>query len=291
MHLLYLVFGPNSKNHAQAAFSMLTFLRQSAALTGITILTDAPDFYRHLSGHITVVPVSEATLEEWKGEFNFFWRIKIKALEYLARQQPNTALMYLDSDTFLHGSLAELSAALGRGEALMHEPEGALAALRSKTERLMWQQTKGQTFGGVSIKQTHEMWNAGVVAVPARNALSTIALALQICDELCRAQVTPRLIEQFALAVALAEKQPLHTARPYIGHYWSTKEQWQEHIGGFFIESHLRGRGVAEELAALADFNFGATPVKRLEKNTLLRVQKLVGKLFPAREVVYAGTE
>lgn len=148
MHLLYLVFGPNAKNHSQATFSMLTFLRQGAALHGITVLTDAPEYYQHLAAHITVVPMSAATLTEWKGEFNFFWRIKIKALEYLAGQQPDTALLYLDSDTFLHGALPELQAALGRGEAFMHELEGALSALPSKTEQRMWQQVRGQAFGG-----------------------------------------------------------------------------------------------------------------------------------------------
>lgn len=132
------------------------------------------------------------------------------------------------------------------------------------------------------------MWNAGVVAIPAQNPLKTIRQALLICDELSRAQVTPRLIEQFALSVALAENHPLHAARLYIGHYWSTKELWQEHIGGFLTESHLRQRTVADELAALTDFDFQAVPVKQLEKNTMHRLQKLVSRLFPAREIQYA---
>lgn len=292
MNLLYLVFGPNVNNHFQATFSILTFLRQGGGLlAGITVLTDAPAYYQHLAGHVTVVPLAEQTLTEWKGEFNFFWRVKIKALEYLAQQQPNTPLVYLDSDTFLYGSLPEFGAALARGEAFMHEPEGALAARTSKTERRMWQQTRQRTFGGVLITEQHLMWNAGVVGIPAQGASQTIALALRLCDDLCRAQVTPRLIEQFALSVALAERAPLRPARPYVGHYWSTKDQWSEAIAGFLIESHLQRRSVADELTALAAFDFRVAPVKRINRNTAFRLQRLVGRLFPPGEVRYADSQ
>ncbi|WP_046245829.1 hypothetical protein [Hymenobacter terrenus] len=291
MQLLYLVFGANVKNHFQANFSILSFLRQGEALSGITVVTDAPGFYQHLAGHVTVLPIDEATIRKWKGEFDFFWRIKIKALEHVARQQPDQTLLYLDSDTFLHGSLPQLSAELEAGRAFMHESEGTLAEARSKTEQRMWQQIKGQSFGGVRLHERHAMWNAGVVGIPAEKATETIALALNICDDFNRQQVTPRLIEQFALSVALAETYPLHAARPYIGHYWSTKDEWNEHIAAFLLESHLQQRTVADELAALASFDFRVAPVKKMLKNTRWRLHHLVDRLFPPREIVYAGTE
>ena len=291
MHLVYLVFGPNVRNHFQANFSMLSFLRQPAALDGITVVTDTPDFYRHLAGHVAVVPVNEATLREWKGEFDFFWRVKIRALEEVARQRPGVALLYLDADTFLHGALPELQARLGRGQAFMHEREGALSALRSKTERRTWEQVRQKTFGGVRLHARHAMWNAGVVGIPAEKSAQAIALALRICDDFSRQQVTPRLIEQLAISVALAETYPLHAARPYIGHYWSTKDEWNEHIAAFLLESHLRKRSVAEELIALEGFDFRVAPVKKLLKNTRWRLYHLVDRIFPPKEVVYAGPE
>ena len=291
MRLLYLVFGSNVKNHLQCRFSILTFLRQQADLSGITVLTDAPNFYQHLADYLTVVPMPEHTLREWQGEYNFFWRVKIKALQYLAQQYPGQALLYLDSDTFLHGSLPLLAQALARGGAFMHEPEGPLATLRSKTEQQMWQQTNNQTFGGVRVHSSHQMWNAGAVGIPGQSALQTINLALQICDDLCQAQVTPRLIEQFALSLALAEQHPLFAARPYIGHYWSAKEAWNEHITGFLLESYLQRRTMSQELIALNDFDFQAAPVKKMERNTMFRLKRLVERLFPAREVTYAASK
>ncbi|SNR71154.1 MULTISPECIES: hypothetical protein [Hymenobacter] len=288
MNLLYLVFGENVRIHFQAHFSILTFLRhRPAGLGTITVVTDAPDFYRHLADHVTVLPVSAATLQAWRGEFDFFWRIKIKALEHVAALYPGVPLLYLDSDTFLHGSFTDLHKGLAAGYAYMHEPEGALAALGSKTEKRMWQQIGRKTFGGITLHERHQMWNAGVVGIPAQGGPEAIALALRICDDLSRAGVTPRLIEQFALALALQERFELRPARPFIGHYWSNKEEWNEAIASFLLESSLKGRSVTEDVAAVAHFNFQAVPVVKKLKNTRWRLVRLVDRLFPPRQVRY----
>ena len=97
----------------------------------------------------------------------------------------------------------------------------------------MWQQVRQQTFGGVRLHEDHVMWNAGVVGIPAARAAASIALALRLCDDMSRQQVTPRLIEQLALSVALAETGPLQAAAPYIGHYWSTKAGVERSHCGF----------------------------------------------------------
>ena len=182
MHLIYLVFGPNATNHTQAYFSILTFLRQSAALSGITVVTDQPDFYARLAGPVRLLPVSADLLRDWQGPHQFFWRVKIKALEAVAQASPAESLLYLDSDTFLSGSAAALAQALAAGTALMHEPEGALAALPSKTEQLTWRQLRSRELGGFILTRQHVMWNAGVVGVPAARSGAAITLALRLCD-------------------------------------------------------------------------------------------------------------
>jgi hypothetical protein len=286
MRLLYLVFGDNLQNHFQATFSILSFLRQkSSGLAGVTVITDAPDFYQHLASEITVQIIEPTTLREWQGEYNFFWRAKIKALEFTARQYPDLPLLYLDTDTFLHGPLESLSQALNAGTAFMHESEGALSDLTSKTERLMWQQIKDRTFGGVQLQEQHQMWNAGVVGIPAARNLEAIDLALRICDELCEQQVTPRLIEQFALSVALAVTYSLLEARPTIGHYWSTKEEWNTSISAFMLESHLKKRTLEAELAALSSFDYRKLPIKKKLRNTKRRLDKLSHRMFPPKQV------
>lgn len=290
MQLLYLVFGTNIQNHFQAHFSILTFLRQGQQELRVTVITDAPEFYRHLGAAITVQVVAAATLREWEGEYKFFWRVKIKALEQAARQHPGVPLLYLDTDTFLYGALPIMRQQLAVGQALMHEPEGLLAQLPSKTERRMWQQVQGKQFGGVAITPQHVMWNAGAVGIPAERSHEAIALALRICDDLCRQHVTPRLIEQFALSVALADTYGLHPAYPYIGHYWSTKDAWNVPISQFLLASHLQNRSLAQDLAALEQLDFHALPIKQRVRNTQSRLENLTRRLLPPRNVEYLGS-
>jgi hypothetical protein len=289
MQLIYLVFGTNIQNHFQANFSILTFLRQSQGELGITVITDAPAYYQHLGTAITVQVIANDTLRAWQGEYNFFWRVKIKALEQAALQHPGVPLLYLDSDTFLYGVLPELRQRLGAGQAFMHEPEGALATLLSKTERRMWQQVQGKSFGGVAITPQHVMWNAGAVGIPAARNHEAIGLALRICDAMCQQQVTPRLIEQFALSVALADTYGLHAAQPYIGHYWSTKDLWNAPISQFLLASHLQNRTLAQDLVALETVNFQALPIKQKVRSTQSRLEKLTHRFFPPRNVEYLG--
>jgi hypothetical protein len=284
MHLVYLVFGPNAANHTQAYFSILTFLRQPAALSGITVVTDRPDFYARLGSRVRLLPVDAALLREWEGPHQFFWRVKIKALEAVAAACPSQALLYLDSDTFLGGPATALSQALATNTALMHEPEGQLAALPSKTERLMWQQLRGHLWEDISLAGSTLMWNAGVVGVPAGRATAAIALALRLCDAWCAAGVTRRLIEQLALSVALAETGPLAAASASIGHYWSAKPEWNQPIAAFLLASFLQNRPVEEEVAALASFDFGAQPVKQRVKATRGRLEGLAERLFPNQQ-------
>jgi hypothetical protein len=288
IRLVYLIFGKNIQNHFQANFSIISFLSQGKDLIdGITVITDAPDFYQRIAERVDIEEISSKTLKDWEGEFDFFWRVKIKALEHVAQQHQDRHLIYLDSDTFLYGSLDQLSQNLATGVAFMHEIEGALSKLTSKTERRMWQQIKGKTFGGITMHERNIMYNAGVVAIPAVHNLEAITLALRICDDLCAQKVTPRLIEQFALSVALTETYVMQQARAHIGHYWSTKDEWNGVIMAFLLESHLENCTVEDEILSLEKFNFNSLPIKKKTRNTQHRLNKLINKFFPPKNVEY----
>jgi hypothetical protein len=284
MHLVYLVFGSNTANHVQAYFSIITFLRQPATLSGITVLTDQPDFYARLSDYVHLLPVDAPRLREWEGPHQFFWRVKLKALEAVSSAHPGQALVYLDSDTFSGGRAAALAEALAANTALMHEPEGQLATLPSKTERLMWRQLRGRSWEGISLAPSTFMWNAGVVGIPAGRVASAISLALRLCDAWCAAGVTRRLIEQLALSVALAETGPLAAAKSSIGHYWSAKPEWNKQINTFLLKSLLKNHTITQQVAALEDFDFEAQPLKQRVKATRGRLETLAERLFPNQD-------
>ncbi|MBD1397952.1 hypothetical protein H9Q13_12315 [Pontibacter sp. JH31] len=287
MDLLFLTFGPNIKNHYQANFCILSFLKQRTAVNSINVYTDHPEFYTRLGDLVNVVQVTKAQLQEWEGEHNFFWRVKIKAIEDFMLKGGQHPVVYLDSDTFLHQDASSFTQQLSQGVAFMHEHEGKLSELKSKTDKIMWSQVKGKAFGGVTITDRSSMWNAGVVAIPAQKNLEAIRLALHICDDMCTAGVTRRLIEQFAIAVALDHTYGLHPASPWIGHYWSTKDDWNEVITAFFLESSLKTYTLEQDIERMRRFDFSQLPIRKKVKNTRIRLIKLVDKLFPVKAMAY----
>ena len=281
MHLLYLTFGENINNHVEAHFSICTFLTQQDEISTINVVTDKPEFYKSLDNRINIISVDEKILNEWKGEHNFFWRIKIKAIEMLCDLYKNEPVIYLDADTFLYTNIKHLKNMLLQGVACMHENEGILSVIKGKTLKTMWAQVKNKTYGATKILPPHAMWNAGVVATPNTKNNAECNLALSICDDMCKAKVTPRLIEQFALSVSLFETYGLQPADNIIAHYWSNKIAWDETIKNFFISAHFKSLSAEEIIKEIKNFSFEMLPVKIKIKNTNTRLKKIVDKKFP----------
>ena len=152
---------------------------------------------------IEVLPISADTLKDWQGTQQFFWRIKIKAIEHALQRHPDQHLVYVDSDTFLATDLSALNAGLDAGQAFMHCRENALADRNSRTLTQMRRTLVGQTLAGVTFDGRTEMWNAGVIALPASRGRTLVDHALQLCDAMCASTCPRRLIEQLAFSVAL----------------------------------------------------------------------------------------
>ncbi|OLY90888.1 hypothetical protein SAMN05444008_11757 [Cnuella takakiae] len=286
MHLLYLTFGKKFSVHLEVAFSIYSFLGQ-ASVRSIHIITDTPEYYKHFQNKVRVLTIDNATLKDWEGPHQFFWRVKIKAIQQLCAEFAGEPVVYLDGDTFLYQPTTTLLQKLQAGQALMHENEGALATARTKTEQRMWQQVQGKSFAGFPLPQDAAMWNAGVVAVPNTTKGAECAFALQLCDELCDQGVTRRLVEQFSLSVALQRYYGLEPAAPFIAHYWSNKAAWDERINQFFTVGFFRHYDMQAMQEHMAQFDFTALPVKVIQKNTGLRLHRLVDKWFPNRETVF----
>lgn len=287
MNLLYLTFGNNISNHIQAQFSITSFLTNKQSISTINIITDVPAYYNNLKHCINIIEVNEHTLREWKGEHDFFWRIKIKAIEKLCAMYADEPVMYLDSDTMLYNNIQPLLQSLLNGTAFMHEREGKLSEAKSKTERRMWQQVKDKRYENIKINASHYMWNAGVVATPNQKNNSECLLALNICDEMCKQKVTPRLIEQFALSAALNHTYNLHEARNVIAHYWSNKESWNNAIEKFFLSACFNAYTLDETIEAIKKFNYSELPVKVKTRNTNTRLKQLADRLFPTKDLSF----
>lgn len=287
MNLLYITFGTNVSIHSQCAFSILSFLKFRNFISSINIITDAPEYYEHLKDEVKLVEIDEDKLREWRGAHDFFWRIKIKAIEETCNRYSGFPVVYLDTDTILYRDPSEIVKSLQTNKALMHEDEGALKNKKSKTEKRMWSQVAGRSFGGVTINDSDHMWNAGVVANPNTKQLKDIQTALQICDDMCAAGVTRRLVEQFAISAALSRHYGISAAEKSIVHYWSNKAGWDNKISRFFSEIYLKNKGIEDLVVAFDSVDLSEIPIDNKERNTARRLHKLVDKLFPVKEKVY----
>ncbi|WP_146088723.1 hypothetical protein [Neolewinella xylanilytica] len=284
MVTLYLTFGTDLTVHQQAVFSAMTLLAHRPG--EIVVWTDAPHFYQFLGDRVSTRYLEPDTLAEWKGAHDFFWRIKIAALRQLSTEYPGEHLLYLDADTFCFAPPAKMVGILDNGVHLMHALEGLPSALPTSTERRMGRQTQGKTFGGVSLTDHHFMYNAGVVGLSAHLAGEAVDLALRICDEMCAAGVTRRLVEQYALSIALAEAGGLTVANSVIGHYWGNKREWTDRIGTFFLGHHLLGTSAEEQITATQGVDFRAFPLYRKSSSTLRKLQAWLA----AKTVGYPST-
>jgi hypothetical protein len=285
MNITLLTFGEKVETHSQANLAILSLLNDPHHFNKIIVVTDNAKLYTKLLAHpqIVIEEIANDTLKDWLGRYSFFWRIKIKALELIVNKYTDAPIMYLDSDTVLKGSLAELKSMLDAGHHFMHLNEGYLCKAKTKTEKLMWKQVAGKTFGGVTISSQHCMWNAGVVGIPRQTAKQTISLALQICDDMCAANVTRRLIEQFAFSVALSETNMLKPADRYFAHYWSNKSEWNLFANLFFAETQLLGLGIEESIENLESRRADFPPIKVKISSTKAKLNRLLDNIFERR--------
>lgn len=280
LNLMLLTFGPNIKNHYQACFCILSFLKDPQS-PAVTVYTDRPEFYKCFADRIELVVVSQSQLQSWRGEMDFFWRIKCMAVQDMVRRYPGRHIMYVDSDTFLGAPLRNIAQQLEQGQTLMHLNEGKLYSLGTKTTRGMWRELAGTVHEGISIDSDTAMWNAGVVALPADNAEKVAEHSVAVCDSLCATKAPRKLLEQFAFSLALNHAVPLKPADSCIGHYWGNKDQWNAAIAEFYLHSKLYNRSLEEDIAAAEAFAYDSVALECRVSSSKRRIKNAVDKVFP----------
>lgn len=282
MRLVLLTFGDRLDVHSQAAFCIVSFLKADRALP-VTVVTDRPALYSHLSPALRLHLVDAATLADWQRPHGFFWRVKIRALQEVAAAHPHDDLLYVDADTILVEGLDRLRDALAAGQPLMHLPERRLCEAPTKTERAMWRVLRGGRFGDLAVDAQTTMWNAGVVGVPAPIAASTLAAALAACDAMCETPARRRLLEQLAFSMALGKGGALRDARREVLHYWGNKAGWQAAIDAFWIESRLEARSLAQDIDAFDAVRHAARPIEQRPRRLARWLQMLATRQGPGR--------
>lgn len=285
MNILYIVFGDKLDYHLQAYLSIRSFQKQMKDDDHIFVVTSRPEYYRH--ANVTTLDVTDEEIESWKGPHHFFFRVKIKAMELLASRYPDQHILYLDSDTFLFGDLNVLKQRLNNGNGMMHIREGHPSKMKGRSLKL-WNTVKGHTYAGITLGERHDMWNAGVVAVPKDRLDKIIATSLAICDGMLNDGGNCFILEQYAQSVCMNELTELKASDDCIGHFWGNKEGWESVASDLLLRSYMKQNSLQEELDAITNELLLSTPVYIYKPNTAGKLHKLIDKLFPRRDFRYA---
>lgn len=284
MNILYIVFGDKLDYHLQAYLSIRSFQKQMADDDQIFVVTSRPEYYNH--AHVTTLDVTDEEIEAWKGPHHFFFRVKIKAMELLASRYPNQHILYLDSDTFLYGSLDVLRQRLDNGNGMMHIREGHPSKMKGGSLKL-WNTVKGHTYAGITLGERHDMWNAGVVAVPKDRLDQVIATSLTICDGMLDDGGDCFILEQYAQSVSMNELTQLMPSDDCIGHFWATKPEWESLISEMLLRSYMKQSTLQDELDAITDEVLRSIPIYVHKSTTAKKLKRLVDNLFPDKQHKY----
>ena len=285
MNIFYIIFGDKTIHHVQAYLSIRSLQKQLGAGDRITVVTTTPQYYR--AAGTDVIAIDDDRVREWEGPHQFFWRVKLKAIEAMALRCPADHLMHLDTDTFLHGSLAELKGKLDAGGGLMHADEGHPSQMMSRALR-MWQRVGGRTYAGITLGPQHNMWNAGVVAIPRDKLREVAETALALCDAMLDDGAEPVVVEQYALSIALHEKAGLAAAEPFIGHYWGNKVEWTSMAYDLMATAYMEGLGMDDAIARLDIDSMMQTPVYVHHSSTAARLTQLLSRVWKDKDFRYA---
>jgi hypothetical protein len=231
---VFFTVGPALEHHLQAWWAVATLRAHGAEDIGV--VTDQPQRYADLG--IRTWTVDADTIRAWRGPADYFWRVKIAAVRLAAADAPGP-VCYLDTDVAAYAPLAGLAARLEAGACLMHVRERVLGRSPRSTHRRLFRAVRGTVCGGVAVTDDAELWNAGIIGLPA-GSLPRIDRCLAACDDLYARSGGVWLCEQFAWVLALGQRH-LEPAAPWLRHYWGNKPAWQRAIAERLAEALVAG--------------------------------------------------
>src|SRR5690554_3980646 len=99
-HILYFTHGQKEFLN-EAVFALLSYYaHHKEEENKIVVYTDNVDYFKQkLPLSIAYIPLSQETIQKWKGDINFVHRVKIELLKDFATKFSGNVL-YLDSDTY-----------------------------------------------------------------------------------------------------------------------------------------------------------------------------------------------
>jgi len=289
MNILYLAFGHRSDIYLQTIFSCESLLAIHKKDVKVHIFTDNPQKFERIKDYVKLhhFSVEEVEEEMYVNGIRYFFRIKLKLIERFVLKYPNESLMFLDSDTFVYKSLNDIFEIVKQGKAVMHEPERLFSKPETKTDKHVWRKLRNKSIAGIPITKDTMGWNSGVIGIPTGNNLAIIQKSIEVCDELIMLCKRRSFVEQNAYSIVFANMCGIEKANQCIAHYWGNKEEWNEQIVKFYLESLLANLSIGEEIELTKKLNLKDLPYRRKTSNTKKRLVKIVSRLFKDKKLEY----
>ena len=232
-----LAYGPGGRLHREAAAAILSVQAHRPATSEIVVLTDQPGRYQWFRDSITVDPLSDRVLTEWRGQRGDRYRPKIEALRRLAADAAADVLLF-DVDTMARRDLAPLAARLAAGSLVLHRREYALAAPPRRGDRALKEEILGRSWQGIAPDASASMWNGGIIGSSRRHK-GIFDRTLAVFDEM-RDRSRHFAVEQLAYSIVFPAYGTIEEASPWFDHYWANREWFDRAIERFLSDARLK---------------------------------------------------
>lgn len=281
-HLVYLATG-REEFLAQALYSAWTALAWKGGLPlDVHVYTDHPEFFAELGSGVEPVRLDAARARDWRGPWDFVYRMKAKVVEDVARRFPADPVMFADADTFWTGEVGTAFARVGERSAVMHLREYHAGTHDSLQMRKFRRRMARARFRGQPVDVQAWMWNSGALGLhPSHFPL--LADWIAFMDEVHPVNRKP-IVEQFSIGLLLQRRLDLVSpCDDVLFHYFDDKDRHLAAIGEAL--PRLRALPREEALAWLRAHPIrieGAPPPTR-KATFLQRLRTMVRERLPLR--------
>jgi hypothetical protein len=228
--LVYQSYG-NEQGHFQTLYSILTALAFSSQNTEIHLYTDNPTAFKLVQEEIEFHVLDANIIQQWRGIHDFTHRLKIMMLLDIHSKFPESAVLYLDGDTFFTQNYTELLDTLTEKTVLMHVREYPVATHTTGQMKRFRKNMQKLIFENQAIDLNVFMWNAGVIGfMPVH--VPVLQKVVQFVDEIYP-QYPKHIIEQFAVSYFFQKEYQIQACDIYITHYWDKKPEYTKSIQEF----------------------------------------------------------
>jgi hypothetical protein len=266
----------------EAFFSLLSFYRYNVnSSVKVILYTDSPDYFNRITAsNFTVKQVSTTEINLWKGQKNYLYRIKIKALQQAISSQSGSYL-FVDTDTIFRQNIDEIFYKIDQQNLFLDQCEGPVqnkpGGIAKKVRSLFRKKNRFilQNSEEIIFKKDFEVWNSGVIGLHS-NYSALLFNTEELLDQLYK--ISPVFtVEQLALGYFFQQTNKLEATENYIHHYWYFKE-FRKVLDAFF---HANKSKTFDELlleSSKIDPELFAQPKLAYKRKTFM--QKTLQKIF-----------